>query len=168
MRTSTNRRETSKVFFDEVMRKNSPDELLPNNLNPQINLDPFEFQKGFDMNFTQASTDEKEDFMINESDFKIDQNFLETPGLTLHFRDKSEATLRQIENFLNSREFLNPRVEEINDSIYKMTKFLTDLSKISSGSHSHRDLMVKALELQTLILSSMIRFTQLKMMCFSG
>jgi hypothetical protein len=145
------------------MRKNSPDELMPNNINPQINLDPFEFKKGFEMNFTQASTNEKEDFCINESDFKIDQNYLENPGLSLHFRDKSEATLRQIENFLISHDFLNPRIGELNDSINKMTKFLTDLSRISGGSHGHKDLMVKALELQTLILSSMIRFTQLKM-----
>ncbi len=164
MKESSLRRDNSNIIFDEGLRKNSPDELLINSLNNLNNyLDPLEFKKGFDLNFTNTSTNQRDDFIIHESDFKLMQPTFGSVANFLHFRDKAESTLKKVEIFLISTEYINSQTQDINNIIQRMIALLCELNSIATGNHSFNDIVKQALELQAVLLSSLIKFTQLKL-----
>lgn len=148
-------------IFGEGRRQNSPDGIFNNVMRLQSSIESSEFKKVFESNFSDLISDDKDDFYnINESDFKIQQTYHQKDPIIF---EKIESTIRKIENFVKTYEYLMPKQDEVDELILKMTSFLKEINFITVGIDSTKDQLIKALELQTILLSNMIRITQQKM-----
>jgi hypothetical protein len=139
-------------------RKDSPDLFFLNSRNTSRKAkgDTGEFRKQFEKNFNQENV--VDDLNVRESDFKI----------TLQLQNQNElnkTTLNQINSFIHSKDVLNPTSEQMNLIYLKLTNYLCELNKMTTHTNSinsNKSDMTIALELQTELLSLMVKITHQK------
>ena len=166
--------ESASVNFPELMRSNSPDEFLINKINSLNRRDTNEFTKQFDRNFNEGN--DKDEFILKDNDFtlnnlKINAAMGNAAGMgslnaglitQISQRERMESVINMIEFFTNSEEFINPKINEINIVYLKMTNLLCEVNLITNVGNTFSELKNRALELQTLLLTNMIRLTQFR------
>ncbi len=166
--------ESANVNFPELMRNNSPDEFLLNKINSLNRRDTNEFAKQFDRNFNEGNGNDE--FILKDNDFSLNNlKFNSVMGdavgmgnlnanLLNQFadRERMESVVNMIEFFTNSEEFKNPKINQINIVYLKMINLLCEVNLITNGGNSFCELKIRALELQTLLLTNMIRLMQFK------
>ncbi len=166
--------ESASVNFPELMRSNSPDEFLINKINSLNRRDTNEFTKQFDRNFNEGN--DKDEFILKDNDFTLNNlKFNAAMGnaagmgslnagliTQISQRERMESVINMIEFFTNSEEFINPKINEINIVYLKMTNLLCEVNLITNVGNTFSELKNRALELQTLLLTNMIRLTQFR------
>jgi len=166
--------ESANVNFPELIRNNSPDEFLLNKINSLNRRDTNEFAKQFDKNFNEGN--EKDEFILKDNDFTLNNlkfnaamgdaagmgNLNSNLLIQISQRERMESVIKMIEFFTNSEEFKNPKINEINIVYLKMTNLLCEVNLLTNGGNTFCELKNRALELQTMLLTNMIRLTQFK------
>ena len=166
--------ESASVNFPELIRNNSPDEFLLNKINSLNRRDTNEFAKQFDRNFNEGN--EKDEFILKDNGFTLNNlkfnavmgdaagigNLNSSLLSQICQRERMESVINMIEFFTNSEEFKNPKINEINIVYLKMTNLLCEVNLLTNVGNTFCELKNKALELQTLLLTNMIRLTQFK------
>jgi hypothetical protein len=139
------------------MRKNSPEYFRVNSKKKwdSDKLSDSQFTPNFEQNFKDEFI--SDDNHEKESHFRISNSKNESDS------DKIDSIISNIENFVNSREFKEPIEDEINMINLKMTSYLSDINTITRKKYGNKPHIKKALGLQVLILTNMVKLAQIKM-----
>jgi hypothetical protein len=143
---------------DVFMRKDSPDLLRAGVYKSDSDDREKKFKTHFEKNFSGTNYNPDDIILKNiEADFKIKNMSYDKPN-----NDQITQKIEIIENFVNSREFNQPKEDEINMINLKMTNYLNEINSITGLHQPYKECSVKALELQVAILNNMVKITQMR------
>ncbi len=119
------------------------------------------YQQNFSIN---NNSNVKSNNPESNSEGEYKDYIIDTPSRDLqNENEKLIMNLKIIDEFLNSKEMLEPNLSELDLVNLKLTNYLSQVNTISTSEYATKEQIQKALEIQVGILTNMVNITQLKM-----